>query len=201
LNGPAHVLEDPHGRERRRYGVLSITLHWTIAALIFLQMALGWCMNEVLPDHSPAQDLVQDIHISVGLTILLLVLIRIASRLLTPVPALPDEFAPWESALARSVHVLFYVLMLVLPLSGWLLVTLRHEHFSFWGLSWPYLPGLQGVSGPAHKPLARAVKHFHVFTQIWIAWALIALHVAGALKHQFDGHPVLWRMNPFARVR
>lgn len=195
------MLEDPHGRERRRYSLLSITLHWTIAALIFLQMALGWYMNEVLPDHSPAQDRIQDLHISVGLTILLLVAVRLASRLITPVPPLPADFARWESALARTVHVLFYVLMLVLPLSGWLLVSLRHEPFSFWGLSWPYVPGLDGVSGPAHKPLARSVKHFHVFTQIWIAWVLIALHVAGALKHQFDGHPVLWRMNPFGAGR
>lgn len=201
MNKPAHLLEDPHGRERRRYSLLSITLHWTIAAFIFLQMALGWYMNEVLPDHSPAQDQIQDIHISVGLTVLLLVVIRIASRLVTPMPPLPEGFARWESALARTIHVLFYMLMLILPLSGWLLVSLRHEPFSFWGLSWPYVPGLEGISGPAHKPLAQAVKHFHVFTQVWIAWALIALHVAGALKHQFDGHPVLWRMNPFGARR
>lgn len=196
----ARTVEDPHGRERRRYSALSIVLHWTIAALILTQFCLGWYMNEVLPDHSPAQDRVQDIHVEIGLTVLILVLVRIVSRLAIPVPKLPPEFPRWESALARTVHVLFYVLMLVMPLSGWLLMTVRQEHIEFWGLRWPYLPGLEGVTGKAHRDFARAAKHWHIFTQVWIAWAMIALHVAGALKHQFDGRPVLWRMIPFLRA-
>jgi cytochrome b561 len=189
--------EDPRDRERRRYSVMSIALHWTIAALILLQMVLGWVMNEAVPDHSPTQDRIQSIHVSLGLTILLLVFVRIGSRLSTPVPAFPAGIPRWEAALAQIVHVLFYLLMLLLPLTGWLVMSVRREPIAFWGLPWPYLPGLQGVSGPAHRTLGRAIKHFHVFTQIWIAWALIALHVTGAVKHQFDGRPVLWRMLPF----
>jgi cytochrome b561 len=191
------AVKDPHGRERSRYSAVSMALHWTIALLILTQMGLGWYMNEVVPDHSPLQDQIQDIHVSLGLTTLLLVLVRIGSRLIVPVPALPTEFAPWESFLARALHILFYVLMLALPLTGWLLVTIRHEHIPFWGLPWPAMPGLEGVTGPAHRAFSRAVKHFHIFTLIWIAWGMIALHVVGALKHQFDGHPVLWRMIPF----
>jgi cytochrome b561 len=174
-----------------------MTLHWTIAALIFLQMGLGWYMNEALPDHSRAQGRVQAIHVFVGLTLLLLVLVRIAWRLLTPPPPLPSGLPRWEAALAHGLHALFYVLMLVLPLSGWLLISVRHEHVALWGVSAPFMPAAPG--GAAHKAFAKAVKHFHVFTQIWVALAMIALHVAGALKHQFDGHPVLWRMLPFAR--
>ena len=196
----SRVIEDPHGRENRRYSVLSMVLHWTIAALILIQMGLGWYMNEGVPDHSPQQDRIQDIHVSVGLATLLLVLVRIVSRLVTPVPALPRQFAPWESALARTVHVLFYVLMLVLPLSGWFLMSLRHEAIALWGLHWPELPGLQGVSGPDHRAFGRAAKHLHIFTLIWAAWITIALHVAGAVKHQFDGHPILWRMLPGGRA-
>jgi cytochrome b561 len=190
------VLDDPHGLERRRYGALSIGLHWTIALLIFVQMGLGWWMNELLPDHSPAQDQMQDIHVSLGLTTLILVLARIATRLVVPMPELPRGFPRWERRLARAMHLLFYVLMLMLPLTGWALVTVRHEPFSFWGLHWPALPGLEGGMGPAHKAFRQALKHFHVFTEVWIAWVMIGLHVAGAIKHQFDGHPVLWRMIP-----
>lgn len=193
------AVDDPHGRERKRYSALSIALHWTIATLILVQLGLGWWMNEGLPDHSPAQHKVESIHIEIGLTMLLLVLVRIASRLIVPVPKLPPEFPRWESALARTIHVLFYVLMLVLPLSGWLMLTVRGAHISFWGLPWPHLPGLQGLSGPAHKAFSRSVKHFHVYTQIWILLAMLALHVAGAIKHQFDGRPVLWRMIPILR--
>ena len=188
---------DPEGRDGRRYSVLSITLHWTIAALILLQMVLGWVMNEAVPDHSPTQDQIQTVHVSVGLTVLLLVFVRIVSRLLVPIPALPPEFPKWESALAQTIHVLFYVLMLMLPLTGWLFMSVRHEPIAFWGLHWPFLPGFGGMSKASQHSLGGTVKHFHVFTQIWIAWAMIALHVIGALKHQFDGHPVLWRMIPF----
>jgi cytochrome b561 len=191
------LAEKAQDRAQGRYSVLSISLHWTIAALILLQMVLGWIMNEAVPDHSRTQDQIQAIHISVGLTVLLLVFVRIGARLLTPVPALPQGMPSWERLLAHALHALFYVLMLLLPLTGWLLVSVRHEPIAFWGLPWPYLPGLEGVSGPAHKAFGKAVKHFHVFTQIWIAWAMIALHVTGAVKHQFDGRPVLWRMVPF----
>lgn len=194
-----HPVDDPNGRERRRYSALSMFLHWTIAALILIQIGLGWWFNEVLPDHSPAQDQMQDLHVSLGLTTLVLVLVRIVTRLAVPVPELPRDFAPWENLLARTVHVLFYVLMLALPLTGWLMLTVRREPIHWFGIPWPYLPGLASVSGRAHKAFGHAVKHFHVFTLIWIAWAMIALHVAGALKHQFDGHPVLWRMLPFGR--
>jgi cytochrome b561 len=193
------AVDDPRGRERKRYSALSMTLHWLIVALILVQLGLGWWMNEGLPDHSPLQHRVEGLHIEIGLTMLLLVLVRLISRLVVPVPKLPPEFPWWENALARTVHVLFYVLMLVLPLSGWLMLSVRHAHISFWGLHWPDLPGLQSVSGPAHKAFGRSVKHFHVFTQIWILLAMLVLHVAGAIKHQFDGHPVLWRMIPILR--
>ena len=52
----------------RRYGAVSIALHWTIAILILTQIGLGWYMNEVLPDHTPAQDQIESLHISLGLT-------------------------------------------------------------------------------------------------------------------------------------
>ena len=180
---------------------MSVALHWSIAALIFVQIGLGWYFNEVLPDHSPAQDRVQDIHVSLGLTTLILILVRIGSRLMIAAPGLPPDFAPWESRLARAVHVLLYVLMLALPLSGWLLLTVRHAPIPFWGLNWPAIPASQAYSGPDHRAFGQAVKHFHIFTLIWIAWALIALHLLGAVKHQFDGHPVLWRMVPFLKPR
>jgi cytochrome b561 len=193
------IVDDPRGRKLSRYSLLSIVLHWSIATLIFVQIGLGWYMNEVLPDHSPAQDRVQDLHVSVGLTTLLLVFVRVFTRLAVPVPELPRGFATWESNLARAVHILFYALMLALPLSGWLLVTVRHEPIALWGLHWPALPGLDSVSGAAQRSFGRAAKHFHIFTLIWIALVMIALHLAGAIKHQFDGHAILWRMWPQGR--
>lgn len=184
-----------------RYRATSIALHWIIAALILIQIGLGWYMNEVLPDHSPAQDRIQDLHISIGLTTLLLVLVRIGVRLCWPVPPLPADLPQWERLLARTSHLLFYILMLALPLTGWALVSVRHEPTPFWGLEWPRLPGLEPWSGRGHRAFGQALKQLHTSTLVWVILANLFLHVAGALKHQFDGHPVLWRMLPFLKPR
>jgi cytochrome b561 len=179
----------------RRYDSASIFLHWTIAGLILIQIGLGWTMNEVLPDHSPAQASILTLHISVGLTILLLVLVRIGVRLTHRPPALPSGIAPWERVLARASHLLFYVLMLAMPLTGWTLVSLGGKPIRFWDLPWPALPGTGLVLGsPAPRPVRHELSHIHVYILIWIVLITLALHVAGALKHQFDASPVLWKM-------
>ena len=183
----------------KRYGAASVTLHWTIAVLIVVQLCLGWYMNEVVPDHSPAQDRIQDIHITVGLSILILVLVRIGVRLTHPAPPLPRTLHAWERGLARFTHWLFYVLMLVMPLTGWALVSVRHEGIPFYGLAWPAIPGIDHLAKPEARAVGRVLKETHISILIWIVLANLALHVAGALKHQFDGNPVLWRMLPLLK--
>jgi cytochrome b561 len=185
---------------QRRYSTAAIWLHWTIAALLLVQIALGWIMNEVLPDHSPNQELVEGVHISLGLTILLLVAARIVIRLIYRPPPLPTGMPMWERLLSGLVHVAFYGLMLAMPLTGWALVSLAAHPISFWGMPWPHLPGVHAIMGdPAPKANRQALKHIHVYILIWLFILNWALHVAGALKHQFDGRPVLWRMTGLKR--
>ena len=185
--------------EDRRYGAIAMTLHWIIAVLIIVQIGLGWYMNEYLPDHSAAQDQVQNIHVTVGLCTLILVLVRIGWRLSHPAPPLPSGMPAWERVLAHTSHLVFYALMLIMPLTGWALVSIRHEDIPFFGLAWPALPVLDHMAKPEARALGGQIKHIHIFILIWIALINLALHVAGALKHQFDGNPVLWRMLPFLR--
>ena len=193
IDGPA----SPLSPVARRYSTAAMLLHWTLALLIVLQIGLGWLMNEVLTDHSPAQAQVEGVHISLGLTILVLVLVRIGVRLATPSPPRPTGLAQWERLLAGASHFLFYLLMLALPLTGWALVSLGTHPISFWGLSWPDLPGVAKVFGsPAPRTVRHQLSHIHVYILIWIVLLNLALHLAGALKHQFDGHPVLWRVTP-----
>ncbi|HEX3919942.1 MAG TPA: cytochrome b/b6 domain-containing protein [Caulobacteraceae bacterium] len=178
-----------------RYSRAAIVLHWTIAALVLVQLGLGWTMNELLPDHTPRQAFVQSIHISLGLTILLLVLVRIVVRLAQRPPPPPAGTPAWERLVAGATHLLFYVLLLALPLTGWAIVSLGNQPISFWGLPWPHLPGVGALLGnPAPKPVRHALSHIHVYILIWIVLLNLALHVGAAIKHQFDGHPVLWRM-------
>ena len=190
----------PEAAGQRRYNAIAVLLHWTIAALILVQIGLGWYMNDVLPDHSPAQDRIQTLHISVGLSTLLLILVRVGWRLAKPPPPLPAGTPAWERLLAGASHLLFYLLMLALPLTGWALVSARHEPFGFWGLGWPALPGLGFLEGRQHHDARETLQSVHTTFLIWIVWANLVLHVAGALKHQFDGRPVLWRMLPFLRT-
>lgn len=180
--------------DQRRYNAAAITLHWLLAALILIQIGIGVYMNEILPDHSAAQAATEKIHISLGITIFLLVLARIALRLVTPPPPLRDDIPPWNAALARFSHALFYVLMVVLPLTGWALVSAGTHPISWWGIPWPHLPGVSAFGGAAHKAARHALMMTHTHYLVYIVVANLLLHIAGALKHQFEHHPVLWRM-------
>ena len=193
------AMSDAAPVRRGRYGRVAMALHWTIALLIYVQIGLGWYFNEVAADHSPQQKALVGVHISVGLTILLLVLVRIAWRLTHPAPPLPPGMPAWERILANAVHLTFYVLMLVLPLTGWAIASLGKDPILLWGIPWPHLPGIAGVI--SDKPSRESLQHFHVYVLIWITLINLALHIAGGLKHQFDGRPVLWRMIPFLKPR
>ena len=183
---------DASATGERRYGAAAIALHWTIAVLVLVQIGLGWYFNHFVPDHSPEQDWLQDLHVQIGLSTMILIVIRIGVRLSHPAPPLPPELPAWEQRLAHAGHLLFYVLLLAMPLTGWAMVSSRHEGLPFWGLEFPRLPGLMGMARPARHLL----QGIHTDYLVWIALANLVLHVAGALKHQLDGHPVLWRMLP-----
>lgn len=169
---------------QQRYSGGAILLHWTIALALGFQLALGFSM----PKDERGFELFQ-LHKSIGITILLLSLARLAWRL-THRPPPPVE-GGFQGFLAKAVHTGLYVFMIGMPLTGWAVVSTSRIEVPtvFWGLfSWPHLPLPRSVNELAeetHEILALVVL------------ALIALHVAGALRHQFllkDG--LLRRMGP-----
>ncbi len=179
----------------RRYGRVAQALHWTIAAAIVLQIGLGWYMGSV--EDRPRARLLEGYHISIGITVLLLTLARIVWSLTHPRPDLPEGMPKWERGLAHAVHALFYGLLLALPLSGWIMESVGSRPIHVWGLVWPHFPGLGALLAGHDKALFKdRLEAFHGSPLVWSMIGLVALHVAGALKHQFDGHPVLWRMVP-----
>ncbi len=183
-----------------RYARITVSLHWLIGLLILVQIGLGWYMNKVLPDHSPAQESIETLHISLGLTTMLLIAVRIGARLAFRAPAMPPGLQSWERLLAHLTAAVFYLLMLALPLSGWVLVSMHKHAPQFWGLPWPKLPGFAGMDPAAAKSLHESVQGVHTDVLVWTLLAVLALHVAGAIKHQFDGHPVMWRIVPFLKA-
>ena len=167
-----------------RYGPVAILLHWIIALAIVALLALGAVMVRLTPGSSLQFDVYQ-LHKSLGITVLVLSLLRLAWRLFNSPPPLPANLEPWETALARVTHVGFYVLMIALPFSGWMMVSASVWNIPtvvFGAFTLPHLPVLGDLQNK--KPVEEALKEVHEALAIGM-FVLLMLHVAGALKHQF----------------
>jgi cytochrome b561/polyisoprenoid-binding protein YceI len=182
-----------------RYSTVAIVLHWLIAAAIVLQIMLPARMG---PPYTPATFAVTQLHKSIGITILLLSLVRLAWRFTHRAPPLPAAMPRWEKTLAKVTHVGFYVVMIAMPLTGWLMVSTSRivlPTLLFGVVPWPDVPGVGGLA-PAAKHVWFVIgKNGHELIA-WLIYGLLGLHVAGALKHQLfsKDEPVLARMAPGA---
>jgi cytochrome b561/polyisoprenoid-binding protein YceI len=172
-------------------------LHWTIAALIIAQIPLGWQMGI---DKSAKSFALFQLHKSIGITILLLTLARIAWRLTHRPPPLVAH--GWEAGLARFIHTLFYILLLALPLTGWLMVSLSKVsvHTMLFGVvPWPNIPGVAGLGEATKHALHETTEEAHEL-MAYIMMGAFLLHVAGALKHHWiDRDASIQRMAPGVR--
>jgi len=167
-----------------RYSRVAMLLHWLIAACFAFQIGLGLRMDA---PPGPEAFAVYQLHKSVGITILLLTLIRLAWRLTKPAPAFPSTMRPWERRLAASVHAGFYILLIGLPLTGWLIVSSSKTAvptFLYGTVPWPHVPGIPGLA-PSAKAFVNDLSGLGHESLVYIAYLLLALHIAGALKHQF----------------
>ncbi|MCW2348928.1 YceI family protein [Sphingobium sp. B12D2B] len=174
-----------------RYSLAAIILHWLLAALLLFQVSLGWRLEDLtgLPQFAAYQ-----LHKTIGISILLLSVARLMIRLLVPRPR-PLNTSLLLAALAGGVHALFYVVMILGPLTGWIIVStsaIKVPTLLFGVIPWPHLP----VSAALHDP-AEAVHSLLG----WLLAGLVILHVAGALRHHFLRKDTLGRMVPSALSR
>lgn len=179
-----------------RYTGVAIALHWVIAVAIIGMILGGWYMSD-LPDGAPGQYFLYQMHKSIGITILLLTIARVIWRLMNPPPPLPADMGSLEKTGSHLVHLGFYGLMIAMPLTGWLYssvsVKLDVPTVLFGLVSWPDVPFVDGLKTEA----ASGVVNFIHSKLAWVAIGLLALHVAGALKHEFSAEEgVLKRMLP-----
>lgn len=179
-----------------RYSSVAITLHWVIAIAILGMIFGGWYMSD-LPDGAPGQYFLYQMHKSIGITILLLSVARIIWRAMNPPPPLPDDMNSLEKTASHLVHLGFYGLMIALPLTGWLYssvsVKLDVPTVLYGLISWPDVPFVDGLKTES----ASGVVNFIHSKLAWVALGLLALHVAGAIKHEISAEEgVLKRMLP-----
>lgn len=172
-----------------KYSKTAILLHWLIAILILTNVVLA-SMSEDLP--RAARAAYMDPHKAIGISILTLSVLRLLWRIGHRPPPLPHALPGWQANLGRFVHVLFYFLIITVPLTGWLMVAAREgaPPVDFFGLFLIDLPvadskALSSFGYEGHEILTKPLV------------VLVILHVAGALKHQFiDKLPFIQRMWP-----
>ena len=171
-----------------RYSRVAVWFHWTTAALIIANLLLGFFHEDFGRE---ARATAMFVHKATGITVLLLSIARLGWRFRVTPPTFDPLLRPWEVILARSVHWLFYILMIIIPLSGWLLSSSSGRATNFWGMfEIPPLPIGQGDDLHDFFEEAHELLGFGMV-------GLIALHVAGALKHHVQGHRhLIGRMAP-----
>lgn len=178
-----------------RYGAVAILLHWLIAGLILANLALGWRMSALT---GLRQFEIIQLHKSIGVTVLVLSVARLAWRLAHPPPPYPPGLARWERWSATAVHRGFYLLMLGLPLTGWIMVSaspLALPTLLYKMLPWPHLPILSGLPLATKRAVESAAEGTHV-ALAWTMAALVALHLGAVAKHVLRRDAVLFRMAP-----
>lgn len=183
-------------RHSSRYSHMAMLLHWIIAAMILINLVLGWRMSFLT---GMAQFDMFQLHKSVGITVLVLTAARLIWRLTHPAPALPRTMARWERFGAHATHWFFYLMMIGMPLTGWAMVSVSPWNIPtlLWHwIPWPHIAVLHDLTPARKAGVEAATGSIHLYLAFGGA-TLIALHVAAALKHQFitkDG--VLGRMVP-----
>jgi cytochrome b561 len=185
-----------------RYSAVAVILHWTIAALLVANVLLGWQFEDM---RGPDRRALMGIHKTIGMSILLLTLARIAWRAVKKPPERLIPLRPLERFASRFVHTAFYVLLIVMPLTGWITVSASENArpIDMWGLfQIPALDYFAGMERHLQKDTHEVAEETHHFIAKVIVYGLVPLHILGALKHQFiDREDELGRMLPFRTRR
>ena len=157
-----------------KYSAVARVLHWAIALIIIVNIALG-LGHDALEDVFPAMP----VHKALGMTVLVLSIARLLWRLVHTPPPLPRNMPIWQQKLAHGLHWLFYVMIIAVPLSGWVMSSSGPYPLNWFGIfDIPKLPVNKG------SVVAEAAHEGHeIMGLLYIP--LIALHVGAALYHHF----------------
>jgi cytochrome b561 len=173
--------------DRTQYDNTAKVLHWLVVALLLAQYLIGWLMPDIHRGMKPGDAMTW--HISVGIVMLALIVLRLVWRLTHRV-APESSLEPWQRAGAEAVHWLLYVLVLLTTISGWLFASFRG-----WSISFFFLAPLPMLSSETATAL-RAINHWHQKFE-WTLLILIGVHVLAALVNLlFYRNRVMQRMLP-----
>jgi cytochrome b561 len=181
-----------------RYDSVAIALHWAIAALIVLDFLLAMSFSQFSPGDTGYFRDAYPLHMSCGALILAFSVARLLWRLAHRRPPLPDMPGVLR-ALARASHFLLYVFMIAAPASGWLVLSLRHQRTSVFGLftwAWPTLPAIASMPHAQRQLWHDELLSLHTRLS-YTGMALLVVHVLAAIWHHLVRRDdVLSRMLP-----
>jgi cytochrome b561 len=166
----------------RSWGLVSVLFHWIMAALFLSQFWLGWYMEGLsyLTQAGRKYELYQ-LHKSIGFTILALAVLRLLWALTSTRPKLPDTMPASEKKLALGTHVVLYFAFFLLPLTGWIVVSVSPLPIATWYFGLFVIPSLPvGISRSAEQGWI-TVHGFLAYASIFLA----AVHILAALRHHF----------------
>ena len=172
----------------KRYSPIIIGLHWLMFVLLIAVFATIEIRSQ-FPRGSELRDLVKALHFMLGISVLLLVVIRLGVRLSSPTPAIIPAPRFIENLLAKIMHVTLYAFMICMPIAGWVILSAEGHGVPFFGLELPPLLD-------KNDALAEQVEDLHkLFGEI--GYYLIGLHVlAGLFHHYIKRDNTLLRMSP-----
>jgi cytochrome b561 len=160
---------------RLQYGTTAKVFHWLIVGLLLVQYSIGWLMPDIHGGMKPGAAMI--LHISVGMTILVLIVLRLAWRLAHPV-APESSLPPWQRLSSEAAHWLLYALVLAATITGWLFASFRG-----WSISFFYLAPMPMLASE-NSAAVKTVDGLHQAME-WTLLVVIGIHVAVALAHVF----------------
>ena len=173
------------------YGSVAKTFHWLIAVIIFGLLIVGLVMTGM--PNSLDKFRIFGLHKSFGITVLVLVSLRLLWKMKNVAPALPDSLSRIEKNLAHLGHAALYLLMFAMPLSGWAMSSASGFPVSVFG--WFVLPDIVHPN-----PELRADFIYLHDTMAWVLIDMVTLHVLAALMHHFyHKNNILRRILPFVK--
>lgn len=173
----------------QRYSTPAIALHWIVAILVLVMIGLGWYMTDI-PRGTPERTFFYNLHKSIGLTVAILVLIRLWWRFRNPPPPLPSSVPAWQVQASKLSHALLYLCLILMPVSGF-----SASQFTKYGVTYFGLFKIPPM-GWENKVIYDFLQGIHGVTAVLLV-TLVVIHVAAALKHLlFDRDNVFLRMLP-----
>lgn len=180
----------------KRYHSGAILLHWLMAILILGNLALGMLLEDIPIDQKFQR---YQLHKSLGMTVMVLAVLRIIWRFVHPAPPLPSHMRVWEKGVAHITHFVLYVMMLLIPFTGWALVSSSPKKIPtvLYGLvELPHLPFFESLAEDARKAVSHNIAETHGLLA-YVLLVLVGAHVLAAIRHHWlIKDETIMRMSP-----